>query len=66
MVHTFSSSTCETETGRSQCEASLVYKVSSRRARATQRNPILKTNKHKKENEKEKKERKEKRKRKEQ
>jgi hypothetical protein len=29
----------------SEYEASLLYKVSSRTARATQRNPVLKTNK---------------------
>jgi hypothetical protein len=29
----------------SEFEASLVYRVSSRTARATQRNPVLKTNK---------------------
>ena len=36
-------STWEAETGKSlEFEASLVYKVSSRTARATQRNPVLK------------------------
>jgi hypothetical protein len=43
----------------SEFEASLVYRVSSRTARATQRNPVSK----KKERKKERKERKEKRKR---
>jgi hypothetical protein len=39
MVHTFVPST--QEAGRSEFEASLVYRVSSRTARATQRNPVL-------------------------
>ncbi|EGV97629.1 hypothetical protein I79_014964 [Cricetulus griseus] len=38
--HAFSPSTREVEAGRSEFEASLVYKVSSRAARAKQRNPI--------------------------
>jgi hypothetical protein len=43
-------------TGRqiSEFEASLVYRVSSRTARATQRNPVLKNQKRKKKREKEK------------
>jgi hypothetical protein len=40
----------------SEFEASLVYKVSSRIARATQRNPVLKTKKKKKKREKKEKE----------
>jgi hypothetical protein len=38
----------------SEFEASLVYKVSSRTARATQRNPVLKRKKKKKKERKEK------------
>jgi hypothetical protein len=48
VAHAFNPSTWEAETGRiSEFEASLVYKVSSRTARATQRNPVSK-NKQKK------------------
>jgi hypothetical protein len=36
----------------SEFEASLVYRVSSRTARATQRNPVLKKSKRKKKNQK--------------
>jgi hypothetical protein len=36
----------------SEFEASLIYKVSSRTARATQRNPVLKNQKKKKKKEK--------------
>jgi hypothetical protein len=39
----------------SEFEASLVYRVSSRTARATQRNPVLKKTKRKKKKEKKKK-----------
>jgi hypothetical protein len=42
VVHTFNPSTWEAETGGSEFETSLVYRVSSRTARATQRNPISK------------------------
>jgi hypothetical protein len=44
MAHAFNPSTWEAERGRriSEFEASLVYKVSSRTARAIQRNPVLK------------------------
>jgi hypothetical protein len=43
VVHAFSPSTWEAETGKiSEFEASLVYKVSSRTARAIQRNPVSK------------------------
>jgi hypothetical protein len=53
VVHTFKSSTWEADIGRSVFEASLVYRVSFRTARTTQRNPILKKKKTKKEKEKE-------------
>jgi hypothetical protein len=45
VVHTFNPSTQEAEAGRqiSEFEASLVYRVSSRTARAIQRNPVSKT-----------------------
>ena len=42
MVHAFNPSSWETETG-SEFEASLVSRVSSRIAKATQRNPVQKT-----------------------
>jgi hypothetical protein len=43
MMHTFNPSSQEAEAGRiSEFEASLVYKVSSRTARAIQRNPVSK------------------------
>jgi hypothetical protein len=43
VVHTFNPSTREAEAGGSlEFEASLVYKVSSRTARAIQRNPVSK------------------------
>jgi hypothetical protein len=42
----------------SEFEASLVYRVSSRTARATQRNPVSKTNKQTNKKQKQKKERK--------
>jgi hypothetical protein len=52
VAHAFDPSTREAEAGGFRVEASLVYKVSSRTARATQRNPVLKkqnkTNKNKK------------------
>jgi hypothetical protein len=35
----------EAEEGRSECEPSLVYRMSSRTARATQRNPFFKKQK---------------------
>jgi hypothetical protein len=44
----------------SDFKASLVYRVSSRTARATQRNPVSKTKQTNKQNQKKKKERKEK------
>ena len=46
MAHAFSPSTREAEASKiSEFEASLVYRVSSRTARATQRNPVSKENK---------------------
>jgi hypothetical protein len=44
VTHTFNPSTCEAEAGGflSSRPASLDYKVSSRTARATQRNPVSK------------------------
>jgi hypothetical protein len=44
VTHAFNPSTREAEAGRqiSEFEASLVFKVSSRTARATQRNPVWK------------------------
>jgi hypothetical protein len=47
VAHTFNPSTQEAEAGRFEFEASLVYKVSSRTARAIQRNPTLKKQKTK-------------------
>ena len=48
-AHTSNSSTWEAEAGRiSEFKASLVYQVSSRTAKATQRNPVLKKQKEKK------------------
>lgn len=41
-MHTFNISTQEAEAGASELEASLVYTASSRRAKATQGNPVLK------------------------
>ena len=64
MAHTFNPSTREAEAGRriSELKASLAYRVSSRTARATQRNPASKNQKRKKkkkrERERERKERK--------
>jgi hypothetical protein len=48
--------------GRPEFKASLVYKVSSRTARAIQRNPVSKNKKQKTKNKKQKKERKKERK----
>jgi hypothetical protein len=48
VAHTFNPSTWEAEAGESlssEFEASLVYRVSYRTARAIQRNPVSKTNK---------------------
>ena len=49
VAHTFNPSTWEAEAGASlsSIESNLVYKVSSRTARATQRNPVSKQNKAK-------------------
>jgi hypothetical protein len=44
MVHAFNPSSWEAEAGGiSEFKTSLVYRVSSRTASATQRNPVLKT-----------------------
>jgi hypothetical protein len=43
MSHVFNLSTQEAEAGGSAFKASLVYIVSSRTARATQKNPVSKT-----------------------
>jgi hypothetical protein len=57
VAHAFNHRTWEAEAGGSlEFEASLVYRVSSRTARATQRNPVLK--KKEKENKTKQKERK--------
>ena len=47
VAHAFNPSTWEAEAGGSEFEASLVYRVSSRTARATQRNPVSKNRKKK-------------------
>jgi hypothetical protein len=48
VAHAFNPSTWEAEAGGFlEFEASLVYRVSSRTARATQRNPVLKNKKQK-------------------
>jgi hypothetical protein len=44
VAHTFNPSTWDRGRQISEFEASLVYKVSCRTARAIQRNPVLKTN----------------------
>jgi hypothetical protein len=52
VAHAFSPSTREAEAGGFlEFEASLVYKVSSRTARAIQRNPVSKNQKKKRERE---------------
>jgi hypothetical protein len=48
VAHAFNPSTREAEAGGSEFKASLVYKVSSRTARAIQRNPVSKNQKKKK------------------
>jgi hypothetical protein len=48
VAHIFNPSTWEAEAGNSEFETSLVYRVSSRTARATQRNPVSKKTKQKK------------------
>jgi hypothetical protein len=46
VAHTFNPSTWEAEAGRySEFKANLVYRVSSRTARAAQRNPVSKNQK---------------------
>jgi hypothetical protein len=52
VAHAFNPSTREAERQISEFEASLVYRVSSRTARATQRNPVSKNQKKKKRKEK--------------
>jgi hypothetical protein len=52
VAHAFNPSTWVAEAGRFELEASLVYKVSSRTARATQRNPVLKKQTNKKDQKK--------------
>jgi hypothetical protein len=47
VAHTFNPSTWEADRRISEFEASLVYKVSSRTARAIQRNPVSKNQKKK-------------------
>ena len=42
VVHAFNPSTWEAEAGRSEFKASLVYRISFRTARVTQRNCVLK------------------------
>jgi hypothetical protein len=50
VAHAFNPSTWEAEAGGSlEFEACLVYRMSSRTARATQKNPVLKNQKKKKE-----------------
>ena len=44
-MHTFNSSTWETEAGDYEFKTNLVYRMSFRTARATQRNPVLKNQK---------------------
>jgi hypothetical protein len=57
VAHAFNHSTWEAEAGGgrqiSEFEAILVYKVSSRTARDTQKNPVMKTHTQKKEKKKE-------------
>jgi hypothetical protein len=48
VTHPFNPSTQEAEAGRSQFEASLGYRASSSTVKATQRNPVLKSQKKKK------------------
>jgi hypothetical protein len=56
-VHAFNPSTWEAEAGGSlEFEASLVYRMSSRTAIATQRNPVSKKNKNKNKKKKKRKE----------
>jgi hypothetical protein len=48
VAHAFNPSTREAEAGRFLFKASLVYRVSSRISRATQRNPVSENQKKKK------------------
>jgi hypothetical protein len=48
MAYTFNPNTWEAQAGGSLFKASLVYRVNSRTARATQRNPVSKKKKNKK------------------
>ena len=65
MVHAFNPSTWEAEAGVFlSLRPAGVYRMSSRTARATQRNPVSKTKKQKQKNKKEKRKRKRKRKKK--
>jgi hypothetical protein len=50
VAHAFNPSTREAEAGGFEFEASLVYKVSARTAKATQRNPVSKKTKKQKKN----------------
>jgi hypothetical protein len=55
VAHIFNPSTWEAEAGRFEFEASLIYRVSFRTSRATQRNPVLKKPKPKRNQTKQKK-----------
>jgi hypothetical protein len=48
VAQAFNPSTWEAEVGESEFEASLVYRVSARTARATQKNPVSKNKQTKK------------------
>jgi hypothetical protein len=56
VAHAFNPSTWEAQAGGFEFKASLIYKVSSRTARAIQRNPISKKKKQKQKQKKTKKE----------
>jgi hypothetical protein len=49
-MHAFNPSSWEAEAGGSEFEASLVYKVTSRTVKPTQRNPVSKNKKIQKQN----------------
>jgi hypothetical protein len=53
-AHAFNPSTWEADRQISEFEASLIYRVSSRTARATQRNPVSKKKKKKRKKERKK------------
>jgi hypothetical protein len=59
VAHAINPGTWEAEAGRSEFEASLVYKVSARTARATQRNPVFSERKKERKRERERKRKKE-------